>query len=158
MEEETYLKEIEKNKGIIIKVVHLYADDPEDRKDLYQEIIYQSWKSYGNFKGESKFSTWLYKVSLNIALTFLTKKKKLSSLRDELPLPDNNSDSVNSDRTDYLYRAITQLAEIDRAVIMLHLDGYANDEISEMMGISKNHTGVKLHRIRQQLTTLLNNK
>jgi len=136
----------------------LYADDPEDRKDLYQEIIYQSWKSYGNFKGESKFSTWLYKVSLNIALTFLTKKKKLSSLRDELPLPDNNSDSVNSDRTDYLYRAITQLAEIDRAVIMLHLDGYANDEISEMMGISKNHTGVKLHRIRQQLTTLLNNK
>lgn len=76
MTEKAYLQKIEEHKGIILKVVNLYADDLEDRKDLYQEIVFQSWSAYARFEGNSKFSTWLYRISLNVALTFLNKLKR----------------------------------------------------------------------------------
>ena len=76
MIEKSYLLKLEAHKGIIYKMINLYADDEEDRKDLYQEIVYQSWKAFARFKGDAQFSTWLYKISLNVALTFLSKQKK----------------------------------------------------------------------------------
>ncbi|RZM11679.1 MAG: hypothetical protein EOO88_46550, partial [Pedobacter sp.] len=81
MEEQQFLKNINENKGIIIKIVNLYADDAEDRKDLHQEIIFQAWKATSGFKGEAKFSTWLYKISLNVALTHLSKIKKHAKIK-----------------------------------------------------------------------------
>ena len=158
MTEKSYLQKIEEHKGIIWKVVNLYTDDLEDKRDLYQEIVYQSWSAYVRFNGDSKFSTWLYRISLNVALTFLKKQKNRTHFKV------NNFQFISvepeelSERADYLYRAIKQLTEIDRSIIMLHLDGFDNTEISEMMGLSKTNTNVKLHRIKQQLTRLLNRK
>lgn len=158
MTEKSYLQKIEEHKGIILKVVNLYADDLEDRKDLYQEIVFQSWSAYARFEGNSKFSTWLYRVSLNVALTFLKKQKKRNDI-NETNLQDISFEPEElSERADFLYRAIKQFTEIDRSIIMLHLDGFENTEISEMMGLSKTNTNVKLHRIKQQLTIILNGK
>jgi RNA polymerase sigma-70 factor (ECF subfamily) len=158
MTEKAYLQKIEDHKGIILKVVNLYADDLEDRKDLYQEIVFQSWSAYERFEGNSKFSTWLYRISLNVALTFLKKQKKRNDI-NETNLQDISFEPEElSERADFLYRAIKQLTEIDRSIIMLHLDGFENTEISEMMGLSKTNTNVKLHRIKQQLTIILNGK
>lgn len=158
MTEKTYLQKIEEHKGIILKVVNLYADDLEDRKDLYQEIILQSWHAYPRFEGSSKFSTWLYRISLNVALTFLNKRKKVEKSKEGATSEIFSEPQELSERADFLYRAIKQLAEIDRSIIMLHLDGFSNTEISEIMGISKGNTHVKLHRIKQQLATILNRK
>ncbi|MET4081310.1 RNA polymerase sigma-70 factor (ECF subfamily) [Pedobacter sp. UYP30] len=158
MEEQLFLRNINANKGIILKIVNLYADDLEDRKDLYQEIIYQAWKAVVRFRGESKFSTWLYKISLNVSLTYFSKLKKHLKSTENISIPEYEFPNELSDRSDRLYRAIRQLNEVDRALIMLHLDGYDNVSISEITGITKNNTGVKLHRIKQQLTNILNKK
>ncbi len=160
MTEKAYLQKIEEHKGIILKVVNLYADDFEDRKDLYQEIVLQSWSAYSRFEGKAKFSTWLYRISLNVALTFLSKRKKANQIKESTTLQEHIAfePAELSERADFLYRAIKQLAEIDRSIIMLHLDGFDNTEISEMMGLSKGNTTVKLHRIKQQLTTILTQK
>lgn len=158
MTEKSYLRKIEEHKGIILKVVNLYADDLEDRKDLYQEIILQSWSAYPRFEGNSKFSTWLYKISLNVALTFLNKRKKVEKIKEGSHADIVFEPQELSERADCLYQAIKQLAATDRSIIMLHLDGFSNTEISEIIGISKGNANVKLHRIRQQLTTILNRK
>jgi len=158
MTEKSYLQKIEEHKGIILKVANLYADDLEDRKDLYQEIVLQSWSAYPRFEGNSKFSTWLYRISLNVALTFLNKQKKATNIKQSTRTNMIYEPQELSERADFLYRAIRQLAEIDRSIIMLHLDGFDNTEISEITGLSKGNTTVKLHRIKQQLTIILNKK
>ncbi|SOD11193.1 RNA polymerase sigma factor [Pedobacter xixiisoli] len=158
MTEKSYLQKIDEHKGIILKVVNLYADDLEDRKDLYQEIVLQSWSAYARFEGNSKFSTWLYRISLNVALTFLNKSKKATQLKQNSIQEIAFEPQELSERADFLYRAIKQLAEVDRSIIMLHLDGFDNAEISEIIGLSKGNATVKLHRIKQQLTTILNRK
>lgn len=158
MTEKAYLQKIEEGKGIIFKVVNLYADDLEDKKDLYQEIVYQSWSAYARFEGNAKFSTWLYRISLNVALTFLNKRKKATTIKETANNETSYQPPELSERADFLYRAIKQLQEIDRSIIMLHLDGFDNTEISEMTGLSKGNTVVKLHRIKQQLSLILNKK
>ena len=158
MTDQAYVQKIEEHKGIILKVVNLYADDLEDRKDLYQEIVLQSYSAYSRFQGDSKFSTWLYRISLNVALTFLNKRKKATTIKERTVNETAIEPKELSERADFLYRAIKQLPEIDRSIIMLHLDGFDNTEISEMTGLSKTNTNVKLHRIKQQLTTILNRK
>ena len=158
IKEDEFLKQIEENRGIIYKVINLYANDLEDKKDLYQEIVFQAWKSYPNFRSESKFSTWLYKVSLNVSMTYLSKTKKQTRVTETFPIEMQVEHSELSERAEVLYRAIRTLNELERGIIMLHLDGYDNTEISEIAGLTKVNTGVKLHRIKQQLITLLNQK
>ncbi len=158
MTAESYLQKIETHKGIILKVVNLYADDFDDRKDLYQEIVLQSFSAYTRFQGNSKFSTWLYRISLNVALTYLSKRKKISTIKSTVLAEDYIEPVELSERADFLYRAIKQLPEIDRSIIMLHLDGFDNTEISEMIGITRGNANVKLHRIKQQLTQILAKK
>ena len=158
MIEKSYLNKLEEHKGIIYKIINLYADNDDDRKDLYQEIVFQSWSAYPRFKGDAKFSTWLYKLSLNVALSFLSKQKKQTQLKDRGQFDHYFEPPELSERADWLYRCIKQLTEIDRSIIMLHLDGFDNTEIAEMTGLSRNNTNVKLHRIKLQLTTLLTGK
>jgi len=158
MKKEEFLKQIEEARGIIYKVINLYANDLEDKKDLYQEIVFQAWKSYPNFRADSKFSTWLYKVSLNVSMTFLSKTKKQAQVTEGFTVEMQVEQSELSERSSILYRAIRTLNELERGIIMLHLDGYDNTEISEIAGLSKVNTGVKLHRIKQQLIILLNQK
>lgn len=149
-QEKEFTLEIEKNKGIIRKVIRLYVDDPEEQRDLFQEIIFQSWKSYPRFGGRSKFSTWLYRIALNTVLTF-RRKPQLVKPYEDLSALNVPHDKTYADESEALYHAIRELNELDRMIITLHLDGYDNEEIAEITGLTKNNTAVKIHRIKDHL-------
>ena len=156
MGETQFLEQVRENQGIIYKLVGLYASDAEEKKDFYQEVLLQAWKAWPSFRGDAKFSTWLYRISLN---TILTQKRKNNPVeyKDSLePIsPSVQHSSIQQENALSLQKAIRQLAETDRAIISMHLDGYENSEIAEVLGISNNHVAVKLHRCKQQLANLL---
>ncbi len=155
MSEKEFLTQVQQHRGIIYKLVSLYAGDAEEKKDLYQEILLQAWKSFGKFRKDSGFSTWLYRVSLNTILTQKRKEQRIE-YRDSL---EQFNDSLQADpyqlQPGNIQQAIRLLHETDRAIISLHLDGYDNSEIASMIGINSNHVAVKLHRIKQQLSKVL---
>ncbi len=154
--EDLFMEQIQANQGIMRKLVGLYADTEEERKDLYQEILLQAWKGFSAFRGDAKFSTWLYRISLN---TILTKQRKVNRVDYREAVEDtllyDHADSIKNENTKMLRLAVKRLPEIERAIITLHFDGYTNPEIAEMMGISANNATVKLHRIKNQLITQL---
>jgi len=153
MQNETqFLDAIKSNQGIIRKLVSLYASSKEDKKDLYQEILLQAWKAYPRFRGDSKFSTWLYSVSLNTILSS-NRKRRPEALSDfsAVEIIDNEIDYSDLENKQALTVAILSLSDTDKALISLHFDGYTNQEIADILGISLNNTGVKLHRIKQAL-------
>lgn len=146
--EKEFLEQIKDNEGIIHKVIGLYVDHTEDRRDLYQEILLQSWRSYKNFKGKSKFSTWLYKVALNTVLSF---KRKVDN-KEKLDIDSiDHGTSQPIENHEVLYFLIKQLDEVDRMLMTLHLDGYSNPEIAEITGMKNNHVGVKIHRLKSKI-------
>ena len=155
--EKEFVQLVQQNAGIIHKVIHLYVDHPEDRRDLYQEVLLQAWKSYAGFKGEAAFSTWLYRISLNTVLTFRRRQRvPISELPNKLDLASEPA-RHNSEDSELLWLAIKQLNEIDRVIITLHLDGYNNEEIAEVTGLNKNNTTVRLHRAKQSVVQRLKN-
>jgi RNA polymerase sigma-70 factor (ECF subfamily) len=154
--ESAFMEQVQANRGIIAKLVGLYANSEEERKDLYQEILFQAWKGFSSFRGDAKFSTWLYRISLNTILTAQRKVNKVEYRETvEDALWNDQGDQVKNENTRMLRMAIRRLPETERAIITLHLDGYSNPEIAEMMGISGNNATVKLHRIKHQLITQL---
>ncbi len=156
MSEAQFLEQVKQNQGIIYKLVGLYANDAEEKKDLYQEILLQAWKGWASFRQEAKFSTWLYRISLNTIFTQKRKKHQVDytdSLEAFSPVVQNGV--AQNEDVHRLRQAIRQLSETDRAIISMNLDGYENAETAEMLGISTNHVAVKLHRIKQQLGNLL---
>jgi RNA polymerase sigma-70 factor (ECF subfamily) len=156
LSEKDFLARLKEHQGIIYKLVHLYADTEEDKKDLYQEILLQAWKSYPGFRGESKFSTWLYRLCLNTIFT-LQKKVNRVEYTDTRQFEETFSAEPDMNETERLTMALRTLAETDRAVVSLHLDGYSNQEIGNILGITPNLVGVKFHRAKQQLASLLKN-
>ncbi len=149
--EREFTQQIEQNRGIIFKVIRLYVNHEEDERDLFQEILFQAWRSYPNFKGQSKFSTWLYRVGLNTVLTFKRRPQLVVPHEDLSALKVSTGEKNRDEETEVLYLAIRELNEIDRMIITLHLDGYGNEEIAEISGLTKNNATVKLHRIRETL-------
>jgi len=157
LSESEFLSLIKENQGIIYKLTGLYAADAEEKKDLCQEIICQAWKGWPSFKGEAKFSTWLYRISLNTILTQKRRKKLIDYREDLEPIATSvEQNTIQQENSRRLHKAIRELAETDRALISLHLDGYENGEIAEIVGITANNVGVKLHRIKNQLAKILN--
>jgi RNA polymerase sigma-70 factor (ECF subfamily) len=155
-----FLAEIKSCAGVIHKISALYSDIREDREDLFQEILYQCWKSYPNFRQESKFSTWVYKLSLNTALVHRSKSarsKKLFYSTDDLSkLPEARYDIQQADQS--FMDLIKGLQKVERMIITLHLEGYSNSEISQITGLSKENTAVRIHRIRKALIEKLKEK
>uniref|UniRef100_UPI00404AE3D0 RNA polymerase sigma factor n=1 Tax=Fulvivirga sp. TaxID=1931237 RepID=UPI00404AE3D0 len=111
----------------------------------------QAWKSVERFRGDSQFSTWLYRISLNTVMTFIRKEGRLKKESLDTELPITMAVNEQSDRSMKLMFAIKQLNDIDKSIITLHLDDYGNDEIAEILGISKNNVAVKIHRIKEEL-------
>lgn len=150
--EDQFLQLMDEHAGIIHKIIRVYAQSQEDEQDLKQEIIFQAWKSFDRFKGDAKFSTWLYKVALNTALTHKGKdeKRKATEQKVEEPLtvPTENMRAT-------LIGLIKNFSDLDKLIIMLHLDGYPNEEISLISGLKINHVAVKLHRLKEILTKKL---
>ena len=145
---------------IIIKICRAYTDSQEDYEDYYQEVCLQIWKSRDNFKGNSKWSTWIYRISLNVCLTLLKKKDKRQMLPSEEKLAEDTVEShYFSDKyLLLLYEAIKKLSEVDRAVILLYLEEKSYQEISDIIGTSPNNIGVRITRIKSRLKKLLDGK
>jgi RNA polymerase sigma-70 factor (ECF subfamily) len=123
-----------------------------DKDDLFQEITLQAWKAYANFRGDSKFSTWLYRVALNTAITFYRKEKKniVFNVETVPELSENIIDHVE-EKTKAMYSAIGELSKIDKAIVMLYLEDYTYTQISEIIGITPNNIAVKMNRIKIKL-------
>lgn len=156
MDEQRFMAYIRENQSLLNKLIGLYANDPEEKKDLYQEVLYQSWHGRQSYRNEAKFSTWLYRVCLNTILTHKRKQKIVTYTDDVEPLaPAIQHQALATEDSKRLYQAIRRLAESDRAIISLHLDGYDNGEIGTIVGISTGNVAVKIHRIKDQLTKLL---
>lgn len=148
--------------GIIIKICRAYTDSKEDFEDYYQEVCLQIWRSRENFKEQSEWSTWIYRLTLNVCLTLLknNKKKKQILLSDHQPVdrPEEKSSDFSDESLAQLYDAIRQLSEVDRAVILLYLEEKSYQEISEIIGTNANNIGVRIKRIKNRLKKILNGK
>jgi RNA polymerase sigma-70 factor (ECF subfamily) len=136
----------------------VYCNTEFDRQDLFQEIVIQLWKSYPKFRGESKFSTWLYRIALNTAISDLRRHKKNITLTDPGELPTEIEDiqyhKQKEEQLEQLHSAIAQLTEIEKAVIMLYLEDKSYDEMEEILGMSQNNLRVKMNRIKEKLRKL----
>ncbi len=145
---------IKNNEGLIYKISKVYANDIEDQKDLYQEIVYQLWKSFDSFKGEAKISTWMYRIALNTSITYLNKRKKKGnhvSLNFDLFNREDEDDWVMEERITTLYTHIKELNVIEKGLILLFLEGKSYDEISSITGFTTTNVGTRLGRIKQKL-------
>lgn len=151
---------IEDNQGIVHKICRVYTSTLEEHEDLFQEIVLQLWKSYDSFKGDSKFSTWMYRVSLNTAITLIRKKKRnvmTSSIDSQsyFDIKASESDKEKEEQLKVLYRAIKKLNDVERALVLLYLDDMSYKEIASTMGISEVNARVKMSRIRVKLKELM---
>lgn len=159
MMEKVFVEMINIHRGIIYKVCNLYVQHPEDKKDLFQEIVLQLWKSFPAFRAESKPSTWMYRVALNTAITIFRKDARQPERRtlseEEFELPDFNTLADTEEQLFILQQAIRELSTIERAVILLYLEAHSYDEISEVLGISKVNVGVRINRIKIKLEKIV---
>ena len=151
--EKEFIALLNQHQKIVYKVCNLYMDRHSDREDLFQEITLQAWKAYGNFRGDAKFSTWLYRVALNTAITFFRKEKKQPAVYSADILPEVTEDVYDpiEEQIKAMYAAIGELSKIDKAIVMLYLEDYSYNEIGEMMGITANNVAVKMNRIKTKL-------
>lgn len=151
---------IQEHEGIIYKISRVYFDQEEDQKDLYQEIVYQLWKSYDSFDDRSKWSTWMYRVALNTAISFLKRdKSKLKKVSSEGL--DNFKmepfDPVMEERIEWLYKSIQELSVVEKGIILLYLEGKRHDEIASITGFSTTNVGTRISRIKEKLKHQISN-
>ncbi|RMG23088.1 MAG: sigma-70 family RNA polymerase sigma factor [Bacteroidetes bacterium] len=159
--EESFVEEITRQQGILLKVACMYCREPEERRDLFQEMVYQLWRAWDSFSGKSKLSSWMYQVAINTAITWLRRQKRnmptTQLSRHELQLPAHmETPRLETDeQRQFLYRAIEQLSQVEKAIVMLYLEDHSYEEIAAIMGISKNLVGVKLNRIKKKLRKMI---
>ena len=147
---------IKENEGILYKITRVYTDTTEDQKDLYQEIVYQLWKSFDSFKGNSKISTWMYRIALNTSIASLNKRKKKVqqvNLDFELLQVIEEKDTIIEEQLNLLYKTIKQLNVIEKGLILLFLEGKSYEEIALITGFSNSNVGTRLSRIKKKLKT-----
>lgn len=159
MSNEFYTTSILPYSGIIIKICRAYSNSQEDFEDYYQEACLQIWRSRNNFKGNSEWSTWIYRLSLNVCLTLLKRDKKRNEqyfVSDVFPANLTQDYQVFLDEDlQQLYNGIKLLSEIDRAIILLYLEEHPYKEIAKIIGTNTNNIGVKIKRIKKRLKIIL---
>lgn len=154
-----FIEIIQRNEGLIYKVAKVYTDCKDDEQDLYQEIVYQLWKSFHSFRNESKISTWIYRIALNTSLTHFKKEKKKGN---HIPIDDavlnqsENNDSSKEERIEILYDQIRKLNPIDKGIVFLYLEGKNYEEIAGITGFTTTNVGTRLGRIKQKIISQLN--
>lgn len=159
MENEEFLNKVLENQGIIHKVCGIYCDTAEDREDLFQEIVAQLWRSFPSFRSESKVSTWMYRVSLNTAITHFKKDKRRPD-RDNVERPNfqiasEEYDDTYEENVKQLYKAVSKLTGIEKSITLLYLEEKKYEEIAEIVGITQNYVRVKMNRIKAKLKKLM---
>ena len=157
--EKRFEQHIKENELLIYKVCRIYACTTADREDLFQEIVIQLWNAYPKFRGESKFSTWLYRVALNTAISGLRKKKDFIESREPAQLPERVSEENAGHEEDLvqLYKAIEQLSQVEKAIVMLYMEDRSYEEMEEILGMTQGNLRVKMNRIKEKLRQLTKN-
>jgi len=157
--QQEFIELIKENEGIIFKVTLIYSFKEEDQKDLYQEIVYQLWKSFDSFRGDSKISTWMYRIALNTSITYIKKEKKKGN---SVPIDDvllhriEHIDTLMEERIKILHHHIKELNTIEKGVILLYLEGKSYDEIGSITGFTASNVGTRLNRIKKKLKSQIN--
>ncbi|MGB5170313.1 RNA polymerase sigma factor [Eudoraea sp.] len=158
--EHKFVTELESNQNIVHKVCSLYTSNREAHNDLFQEITIQLWRAYPKFRGDSKFSTWMYRVALNTAITLYRKSKKRIRTQDYdsviFKIKSDEYDPTQEQQLQLMYKAVRQLGDIEKALVFLYLEDKDYREISETLGISEVNARVKMNRIKTKLRTILN--
>lgn len=153
-----FTKLIEENQGIIFKVSRVYCSGKNCRDDLFQEILLQLWKSFPAYDKNRKFTTWMYQVALNTAISQYRKGKKIDAevlKESHIELTDDSEVDNKGERAKSLHKAINRLNRVEKSIIILYMDEYPYDEIAEIIGISVSNVGVKINRIKKKLKELL---
>ncbi|MFL0353681.1 RNA polymerase sigma factor [Xanthomarina sp. GH4-25] len=158
--EHNFIEELEKNQNIVHKVCRIYTNNQEAHNDLFQEITIQLWKAYPKFRGDSKFSTWMYRVGLNTAITLYRKRKRSIKTEEfdsfQYKISSEPYDDTEEEQLKLLYKAVHQLNDIEKALVFLYLEDKNYKEISETIGISEVNARVKMNRVKNKLRTILN--
>lgn len=155
--ETAFLDEMDKHQGILHKICYVYSGNSLEKEDLYQEIILQLWRSYHTFKGGSSFSTWMYRVALNTAIS-LTRKPRLFIQTEKIPDGSYEIEhSMNrSEDVQIMYKAISQLEKVEKAIVLLWLEDKTYEEIADTIGMSVKNISVRLVRIKAKLVEWIN--
>lgn len=154
-----FIEIIQQNEGLIFKVARVYTNTKEDERDLYQEIIYQLWKSFPSFRHESKRSTWMYRIALNTAIAQLNKEKRkvFQVPIDEILLNKSEAaDTLADERSEVLFALIKKLSDAEKGIILLYLEGKNYEEIASITGFTATNVGTRLGRIKQKLMSQIN--
>lgn len=158
--EAKFVELVKKNQNIVHKICRLYTHDQDSHNDLFQEITIQLWKAYPKFRGDAKFSTWAYRVGLNTAITLYRKKKKsINTIEFDSTFHKVTQEEYNYEEEEQLklmYSAISELNDIEKALVFLYLEDKNYTEISETLGISEVNARVKINRIKGKLKKILN--
>lgn len=158
--ESKFLADFESNQNIVHKVCRIYTTNQDAHKDLFQEITIQLWKNYSKFRGEAKFSTWMYRVALNTAISLYRKSSKRVRTQDiseiDFKIESKEFDDTEELQLKSLYQAIRTLNDIDRALIFLYLEDKPYREIAATLGISEVNARVKMNRAKDKLKKTLN--
>lgn len=152
---ELYLEIIEKHKGIVFKITRSYCKNEFDREDLTQEILAQIWRSLDTYNHTFKITTWMYRVALNVAISFYRKDKsvayKHTQMEDKLFSYDMEQESENEQGLVELYEFINEQNDIDKAVLLMYLEGENQSEIAANLNITVSNVSTKISRIKQKL-------
>lgn len=155
--EQTFLTLLNDYKGILYRVANTYCKEAVDREDLLQEIILQVWRSLDNYNDQYRWSTWIYRVALNTAISFYrsnkNRKEKTVSLSPIIEVPVVEEEGLEDADFLLLRRLVRELKEIDRALMLLHFDGLTSREIAEVLNTSQTNVTTKISRIKKKLTT-----
>ncbi len=152
---------LKNNEGLIFKVASLYTNSLQDRQDLYQEIVFQLWKSFDTFKEQSKISTWMYRVAMNTAIYNLkSSKKQVNTVPIDLEALQliDPADKTEEDRLKLLFEHIQLLNLLEKGIILLYLEGKSHLEIADIIGISTSNVGTKILRIKEKLKSKITRK
>jgi RNA polymerase sigma-70 factor (ECF subfamily) len=155
--QEEFIRRIQRSQLVIHRICAVYAGTAAEREDLWQEILLRLWRAYPGFRGDAEFSTWMYRVALNTALTARRRQAPSGSVPVELlnlpaPRPDGGE---SRERIDLLYDSIAQLHPLDRAVLLMQLEGRSYAEIAEVTGMSPGSVSVRLVRTRERIRRIL---
>ena len=158
--EHRFVKLLEANQNIVHKICRLYTNDKDAHDDLFQEITIQLWRAFPKFRGDSKFSTWMYRVSLNTAITLYRKSKRQIDTQDfeslSFKIKSEEYDDTTEQQLKLMYDAVKKLNDIDKALVFLYLEDKSYREISETLGITEVNARVKMNRAKEKLRKILN--
>ena len=158
--EQSFVQQLKENQNIIHKICRLYTNDSDAHKDLFQEVTIQLWNAFPKFRGDSKFSTWAYRVALNTAITLYRKSTRTIKTSEyekhSFYISQEDYNSEEEEQLKLMYKAVYTLNDIEKALVFMYLEDANYTEIAETLGISEVNARVKMNRIKGKLKKILN--